>query len=240
MTDRAIPTAWARTDLRSRHAHPDAGGGLGKPLSPARPRRCIEHVRAKLGVPGPGAASLDAEKGAGGPCRRGGTDRRHRSGHAARPLRLPPDHGDAPCGGLGGEREAALEGALKEREADTADGELAAAGRRIGELSMGVELPRAKMERAAAPLAREAGGGDGRGGLSRCRTALRHRARLSGPGLAADELPCCARRRGAGSGGPLAAIQGTRVRPPRCCRYSGIDAGSTKDADGGRRPPPDA
>jgi hypothetical protein len=31
-----------------------------------------------------------------------------------------------------------------------------------------------------------------------------------------------------------------RVRPPRCFRYSGIDAGSTIDADGGRRIPPDA
>lgn len=50
--------------------------------------------------------------------------------------------------------EAALEGALKEREADTADGELAAAMRRIGELSMEVELLRAKMERAPGPLAR--------------------------------------------------------------------------------------
>ena len=43
--------------------------------------------------------------------------------------------------------EAALEGALKEREADPADGQLAAAMRRIGELSMENELLRAKMER---------------------------------------------------------------------------------------------
>ena len=50
--------------------------------------------------------------------------------------------------------EAALAGALKEREADTADGELAAAMRRIGELSMEVELLRAKMERTPGPLAR--------------------------------------------------------------------------------------
>jgi transposase-like protein len=50
--------------------------------------------------------------------------------------------------------EAGLEGALKEREADTADGELAAALRRIGELSMEVELLRAKMERTPGPLAR--------------------------------------------------------------------------------------
>ena len=50
--------------------------------------------------------------------------------------------------------EAGLEAALKEREADTADGELGAAMRRIGELSMEVELLRAKMERTPGPLAR--------------------------------------------------------------------------------------
>jgi transposase-like protein len=50
--------------------------------------------------------------------------------------------------------EAGLEGALKERETDTADGELAAAMRRIGELSMENELLRAKMERVPGPLAR--------------------------------------------------------------------------------------
>ena len=49
--------------------------------------------------------------------------------------------------------EAALEGALKEREADPADGQLAAALRRIGELSMEIELLRAKMERPG-PLVR--------------------------------------------------------------------------------------
>ena len=49
--------------------------------------------------------------------------------------------------------EAALEGALKEREADPADGQFAAALQRIGELSMEVELLRAKMERPG-PLAR--------------------------------------------------------------------------------------
>lgn len=49
--------------------------------------------------------------------------------------------------------EAAFEGALKEREADPTDGQLAAALRRIGELSMEVELLRAKMERPG-PLAR--------------------------------------------------------------------------------------
>ena len=43
--------------------------------------------------------------------------------------------------------EAALEGALKERDADPAEGQLAAALQRIGELSMEVELLRAKMER---------------------------------------------------------------------------------------------
>jgi transposase len=49
--------------------------------------------------------------------------------------------------------EAALEGALKDREADPADGQLAAALQRIGELSMENELLRAKMERAG-PLGR--------------------------------------------------------------------------------------
>jgi transposase len=50
--------------------------------------------------------------------------------------------------------EAGLEGALKEREADPAGDELAAAMQRIGELSMEVELLRAKMGRASGPLAR--------------------------------------------------------------------------------------
>ena len=49
--------------------------------------------------------------------------------------------------------EAGLEGALKEREADPAEGQLAAALQRIGELSMEVELLRAKMERPG-PLGR--------------------------------------------------------------------------------------
>ena len=49
--------------------------------------------------------------------------------------------------------EAALEGALKEREADPADGQLAAAMQRIGELSMENELLRAPIGRPG-PLAR--------------------------------------------------------------------------------------
>ena len=49
--------------------------------------------------------------------------------------------------------EAALDGALKEREADPAAGELAAALQRIGELSMEVELLRSRIERAG-PLGR--------------------------------------------------------------------------------------
>ena len=49
--------------------------------------------------------------------------------------------------------EVALEGALKERESDPAEGQLAAAMQRIGELSMENELLRAKMERPG-PLAR--------------------------------------------------------------------------------------
>jgi transposase len=49
--------------------------------------------------------------------------------------------------------EAALEGALKEREADPVDGQLAAAMQRIGELSMEVELLRARIGRSG-PLGR--------------------------------------------------------------------------------------
>ena len=49
--------------------------------------------------------------------------------------------------------EAALEGALKEREADPADGQLAAAMQRIGELSMENELLRSRIERPG-PLGR--------------------------------------------------------------------------------------
>jgi len=49
--------------------------------------------------------------------------------------------------------EAALDGALKEREPDPADGPLCAAMQRIGELSMENELLRARMERPG-PLAR--------------------------------------------------------------------------------------
>lgn len=49
--------------------------------------------------------------------------------------------------------DAALDGALKERDADAASTELAAAMQRIGELSMEVELLRAKIARPG-PLAR--------------------------------------------------------------------------------------
>jgi hypothetical protein len=49
--------------------------------------------------------------------------------------------------------EAALDGALKEREADPADGQLGAAMQRVGELSMEVELLRARLERPG-PLGR--------------------------------------------------------------------------------------
>lgn len=50
--------------------------------------------------------------------------------------------------------EAALDGSLKERDADTGNAELAAALQRIGELSMEVELLRAKMGQAPGPLGR--------------------------------------------------------------------------------------
>lgn len=49
--------------------------------------------------------------------------------------------------------EAALDGALKEREAEAASTELAAAMQRIGDLSMEVELRRTRIERPG-PLAR--------------------------------------------------------------------------------------
>ena len=49
--------------------------------------------------------------------------------------------------------EAALDGALKEREADAVSGELATAMRRIGELSMENELLRSRIERPG-PLGR--------------------------------------------------------------------------------------
>lgn len=51
--------------------------------------------------------------------------------------------------------EAALEGALKERETETDRPELAAALQRIGELSMENELLRAKMGQSSGPLARK-------------------------------------------------------------------------------------
>jgi transposase len=50
--------------------------------------------------------------------------------------------------------EAALEAALKEREADPGNAEMAAALQRIGELSMENELLRAKMGQSAGPLGR--------------------------------------------------------------------------------------
>ena len=46
------------------------------------------------------------------------------------------------------------DGRAEEREADPASDELAAAMQRIGELSMEVELLRAKMGRTSGPLAR--------------------------------------------------------------------------------------
>ena len=49
--------------------------------------------------------------------------------------------------------DTALDGALKEREADPASGELAAAMQRIGELSMENELLRSRIERPG-PLGR--------------------------------------------------------------------------------------
>ena len=50
--------------------------------------------------------------------------------------------------------EAALEGALKERETDTVSDELATALQRVGELSMEVELLRSRIERPGPLLRR--------------------------------------------------------------------------------------
>ena len=49
--------------------------------------------------------------------------------------------------------DTALDGALKERDADPASGELAAALQRVGELSMEIELLRSRIERPG-PLGR--------------------------------------------------------------------------------------
>ncbi len=99
-----------------------------RPSPPLR-RACREQARRfrATGVPGPGAASFDAARNARGARRRGGSDGRHRGArHAAWPLRLWPElplerhwserqwRRHAPCGGLGGEREA--------RRADLATG----------------------------------------------------------------------------------------------------------------------
>ena len=119
--------------------------------------------------------------------------------------------------------EAALDGALKEREADPADGQLAAAMQRIGEPSMEVELLRARLGALpqGGPTLWSAGGrADGRGDLPRERPAVRRPARLPGLGRAALQLlrrpsaeagqqPC------PGPGTPRAKAGGLRRRPAR-------------------------
>ena len=84
--------------------------------------------------------------------------------------------------------DAALDGALKEREVDTANAELAAAMQRIGELSMENELLRA---RSRIPALWPAGGrGDGRGDLPDHRPPLWRRPGLPDLGPAALLLLC--------------------------------------------------
>ena len=84
--------------------------------------------------------------------------------------------------------DAALDGALKERESDPASGELAAAMQRIGELSMEVELLRARIGRPG-PL--PAGGrGDGRGDVPDHRPPLWRDPGLPDLGPAALLLLC--------------------------------------------------
>src|SRR3712207_5529188 len=122
--------------------------------------------------------------------------------------------------------EAALEGALKECEADPATGELAAAMRRIGELSMENELLRARLGALpqAAPALWPAGGrGDGRGDLPNQRPLLRRCAHL--PCLEGAEVLFLrgargkgGRRRGRGEPGtPWAEAGG--VRPGATCGH---------------------
>ena len=74
-------------------------------------------------------------------------ERQGRPGSQAAPSRSSSALSAAPTS------TAALDGALKEREADPADGQLSAAMQRIGELSMEVELLRARIERPG-PLGR--------------------------------------------------------------------------------------
>ena len=107
--------------------------------------------------------------------------------------------------------DAALDGALKAREVDPANVELAAAMQRIGELSMEVELLRAKMER---PTLWPGGGrADGQDDFRGDRPALWRQARLPGLGRAplqllrrpdaeAGRTPSLGRRRDAGRNRP--------------------------------------
>jgi hypothetical protein len=83
--------------------------------------------------------------------------------------------------------DAALDGALQEREADATSIERDAAMTRIGELSMEVErLARASRNPALWPAG---GRADGQGDLPHRWPALRHPARLPALGRAALELP---------------------------------------------------
>jgi hypothetical protein len=84
--------------------------------------------------------------------------------------------------------EAALDGALKERETDAVSDELATAMRRVGELSMEVELLRPV---SSTPALWFAGGrGDSGKDLPDHRPPLRHRPGLPGLGRAAVVLLC--------------------------------------------------
>jgi transposase len=121
------------------------GGRSPSPLSPGQGASPVAEVRATLGPLAPGQRWSVARK-------REVVLRLMRGESAellSRELGLPVFRLEQ----WRRKAEAGLEGALKEREADPADGQLAAALQRIGELSMEVELLRAKMERPG-PLVR--------------------------------------------------------------------------------------
>jgi transposase len=122
--------------------------------------------------------------------------------------------------------DAALEGALREREADPADGQLAAALQRIGELSMENELLRARLgalPQGALALRPAGGRGDGRGDLRGDRPPLRHRARL--PHLGGPEAVVL-RRAPAGDGSCRNSSASGTPRAEACHRRSGSADGN--------------
>ncbi len=107
------PAAAGRRGSRARQAH-SGGGRAGKPLSPARRRACVEHIKAKPTIserrarPAPlGQHRSTRAARCRGPRRGGRADgRHHRPCTRAWPPWLPQDPRPPACGGLGGERQA--------------------------------------------------------------------------------------------------------------------------------------